>query len=71
MASPTVHVTVDGKRISVPRDATLAHVVEVVGVDYPNLVVRVDGKPLPGKDWKSVSVREGMVVEIVPVVTGG
>ena len=51
--------------------STLANLVELVGVEYPTFVVHMDGKPLSGNDWETIPVREGMVVDVIPVVTGG
>jgi sulfur carrier protein len=66
-------VTVNGERLELTDDATVASAVREAGVIAPErgVAVAVDGEVVPRGEWDGTALSEGQQVEVVRAVQGG
>lgn len=68
-----MNVQVNGERVALPDDATIASVLAhlQLGADARGIAVAVDAEVVPRGRWSAASLHEGASVEIVQAVQGG
>jgi len=68
-----VIVTVNGERRDLPRSATIASVVELLGVmpGGRGVAVALNGEVVARGDWRRTALREGARIEVVRAIQGG
>jgi sulfur carrier protein len=68
-----VIVQVNGRPAELPKGATVADAVKVVGIDGESrgVAVAVDGEVIRGTDWERTRLVERQAVEVVRAVQGG
>jgi sulfur carrier protein len=68
-----VIIQVNGRPAELPKGATVADAVEVVGIDGESrgVAVAVDGEVIRGSDWERTRLVERQAVEVVRAVQGG
>ena len=66
-------VELNGERIELADDATVAAAVERVGADGERrgVAVAVDGEVVPRSEWEHTRLAEGQRVEVVGAIQGG
>lgn len=66
-------VQVNGRPAELPKGATVADAVKVVGIDGESrgVAVAVDGEVIRGIDWERTRLAERQAVEVVRAVQGG
>ena len=66
-------VQVNGRPAELPKGATVADAVKVVGIDGESrgVAVAVDGEVIRGTDWERTRLVERQAVEVVRAVQGG
>ncbi|MGH3548940.1 MAG: sulfur carrier protein ThiS [Pseudonocardiaceae bacterium] len=64
-------VTVNGHCWELPNGATLAGLLERLGVPSSGVAVALDGAVLPRAAWPGIVLREGASVEVLTAVQGG
>ena len=68
-----MNATVNGEPRELPADATVASVLELLGVvpDARGIAVAVDREVVTRSSWATTLVHEGATVEIVAAIGGG
>jgi sulfur carrier protein len=66
-----ITVIVNGKKQSYPPEATVAQVIEAMGVRKDLTAVEQDGSMLRQKEWAETPLHDGMRLEVVSFVGGG
>ncbi|MEO7196202.1 MAG: sulfur carrier protein ThiS [Pseudonocardiaceae bacterium] len=64
-------VIVNGGSRELPAGATLADLLELLGVPSGGVAVALDGAVLPRESWPGTVLREGASVEVLTAVQGG
>ncbi|WP_199441118.1 sulfur carrier protein ThiS [Umezawaea beigongshangensis] len=62
---------VNGEPRDLPEDATVASVVELLGLPGTGVAVALDGEVVPRAAWSGTPVTDGAVVEVLTAVQGG
>jgi sulfur carrier protein len=70
-AGPGIQVSVNGDRVSVPRDCTVAELLERLGLDRARVAVEHNRHVLPRARHAAVRLNHGDELEIVTFVGGG
>jgi sulfur carrier protein len=68
-----VTIVLNGERVQLEPQATIADAVDEAGVapEARGVAVAVDGEVVPRAEWARVELREGQAVEVVGAVQGG
>jgi thiamine biosynthesis protein ThiS len=66
-----VRITLNGRSHEVPPGATVAGLLEGLGLPAVRLAVERNGRVVPKPDYPAVALEEGDVVEVVHFVGGG
>lgn len=66
-----MNVLVNGDVTEVVPGATLADVLAARGVPERGVAVAVAGEVVPRANWRSTTLRDGNVVEVLTAVQGG
>jgi sulfur carrier protein len=66
-----VRARVNGELRDLPGDATVASVVELLGLPGTGVAVALDGEVVPRAAWSGTPVADGAVVEVLTAVQGG
>jgi sulfur carrier protein len=68
-----IHVTVNGQRTDVERDAVLVEMLRRLGieVDAAGVAVALNDTVVPRSGWTTRRLQDGDVVEIIRAVQGG
>jgi sulfur carrier protein len=66
-----IKVTVNGDKLELPPDATLADLITQVTESARGIAAAVDGEVVPRRAWPDTPLADGSVVEIVTAVQGG
>jgi sulfur carrier protein len=69
--SAEVRVTVNGERLAVPQGASVADLLERLGVASPRVAVERNRDILPRAQYGATALAEGDVFEVVELVGGG
>ena len=69
--SAELSVTVNGERMSVPADSSVADLLERLGVANPRVAVERNRDIVPKADYRATALAEGDVFEVVELVGGG
>jgi sulfur carrier protein len=64
-------VTVNGEERSLPRDATIASLVDDLSAPSRGVAVAIDGEVVPRAEWRATALREGSRIEVVVAIQGG
>ena len=64
-------VTVNGEKVAVPAGASVADLLERLGVATPRVAVERNRDILPKADYRATPLAEGDVFEVVELVGGG
>jgi len=64
-------ITVNGQHWELANGATVADVLERLGVPSSGVAVAVDGAVVPRASWPATPLRSGAQVEVVTAVQGG
>ena len=64
-------ITAKGKRLEWHQGLTARNVLEILGYNYPSVLVRVNGTIVRRKVWDSTIVPDEAEVEVRPIVAGG
>jgi sulfur carrier protein len=66
-------IELNGRRVELPEDATVADAVGETGVDgeLRGVAVAVDGEVVRKADWKQTKLQSSQTVEVVRAVQGG
>jgi sulfur carrier protein len=64
-------ITAKGKRLEWHQGLTVRNVLEILGYNYPSVLVRVNGTIVRRKVWDSTIVPDEAEVEVRPIVAGG
>jgi sulfur carrier protein len=64
-------ITAKGKRLEWRQGLTVRNVLEILGYNYPSVLVRVNGTIVRRKVWDSTIVPDEAEVEVRPIVAGG
>ena len=70
-AEPSVPVTVNGERLSVPAGASIADLLQRLGVATPRVAVERNRDIVPKAEYSATTLTEGDVFEVVELVGGG
>ena len=70
-AGGDISLTVNGEGRRIGRCATVASLLETLGIDTKGVAVAVDGRVVPRSAWDNVHLAEGAQVEIVTAAAGG
>ena len=70
-AEPSVTVTVNGERLSVPAGASIADLLQRLGVATPRVAVERNRDIVPKAEYSATTLTEGDVFEVVELVGGG
>ncbi len=73
MTSKPPHIELNGERVDLEPQATVAAVVERVGAGGPRrgVAVAVDGEVVPRSEWERRRLSDGQLVEVVEAIQGG
>lgn len=66
-----IKVTVNGDKLELPPDTTLADLITQVTESARGIAAAVDGEVVPRRAWPDTPLADGSVVEIVTAVQGG
>jgi thiamine biosynthesis protein ThiS len=69
--SVELHVTVNGESRVVPAGASVADLLEQLGVLTPRVAVERNKDIVPKAEYRATSLQEGDVFEVVELVGGG
>ena len=69
--SAELHVTVNGESRAVPAGASVADLLEQLGVATPRVAVERNKDIVPKADYRATALQEGDVFEVVELVGGG
>ena len=67
----TMRITLNGREREVAAGATVALLLEDLGLAASRLAVERNGRVVPKPDYPSIGLEEGDVVEVVHFVGGG
>ncbi|MFT4627811.1 MAG: sulfur carrier protein [Myxococcota bacterium] len=67
----TVTVTVNGAPHSLPAGATVADLLQQLGLDRPGVAVAVDHRVVPRSRHPDHALAQGVSIEIIRAVGGG
>ncbi len=70
-AEPSVTVTVNGERLSVRAGASIADLLQRLGVATPRVAVERNRDIVPKAEYSATTLTEGDVFEVVELVGGG
>ena len=69
--SAGLSVTVNGEKVSVPAGASVADLLERLGVANPRVAVERNRDIVPKAEYRATALAEGDVFEVVELVGGG
>jgi sulfur carrier protein len=69
--SAELSVTVNGERMTVPAGASVADLLERLGVANPRVAVERNRDIVPKADYRATALAEGDIFEVVELVGGG
>ena len=71
MSAPEVSVTVNGDPTHIPGGASVADLLERLGVANPRVAVERNKEIVPRAEYAATRLAEGDVLEVVELVGGG
>ncbi len=70
-AERSLDITVNGERLSVPAGASVADLLQRLGVATPRVAVERNRDIVPKAEYAATTLAEGDVYEVVELVGGG
>jgi thiamine biosynthesis protein ThiS len=64
-------ITAKGKRLEWHEGLTVRDVLDMLGYNFPSVLVRVNGNIVRRKSWEATVVPDEAEVEVRPIVAGG